>query len=105
MTMSQKLPLKEKIIMFTKRLPFLFLFLAVLSSFSGRALAQSVQQQFVVTYVEFKPADANAGTQMLEELAANAKASSGVVNFDVLQQIDRPNFFALFEVWNTTQAF
>ncbi len=38
--MSQKLPLKEKIIMFTKRLPFLFLFLAVLSSFSGRAMAQ-----------------------------------------------------------------
>ena len=42
---------------------------------------------------------------MLEELAANAKASSGVVKFDVLQQIDRPNFFALFEVWTTTQAF
>ncbi len=91
--------------MFTKRLLFLFLLPAVLSSFDGRALAQSVQQQFVVTYVEFKPADANVGAQMLEELAANAKASSGVVNFDVLQQIDRPNFFALFEVWTTTQAF
>ena len=91
--------------MFTKRLLFLFLLPAVLSSFGGRSLAQSVQQQFVVTYVEFKPADANVGAQMLEELAANAKASSGVVNFDVLQQIDRPNFFALFEVWTTTQAF
>ena len=98
-------PLKERIIMFTKRLLFLFLFPAVLSGFDGRALAQSVQQQFVVTYVEFKPADANAGAQMLEELAANAKASSGVVNFDVLRQIDRPNFFALFEVWTTTRAF
>ena len=91
--------------MFTKRLLFLFLLPAVLSSFDGRALAQSVQRQFVVTYVEFKPADANVGAQMLEELAANAKASSGVVNFDVLQQIDRPNFFALFEIWTTTQAF
>lgn len=99
------LPLKERIIMLTKRLLFLFMFSAVLSTFDGRALAQSVQQQFVVTYVEFKPADTNAGAQMLEELAANAKASFGVVNFDVLQQIDRPNFFALFEVWTTTKAF
>ena len=92
--------------MFTKRLSFLFLFLAMLSNFSGRALAQSsLQQQFVVTYVEFKPADTVAGAQMLEKLAANAQASSGVVNFDVLQQIDRPNFFALFEIWTTAQAF
>jgi quinol monooxygenase YgiN len=64
-----------------------------------------VQQQFGVTYVEFKPADTNAGVQMLEKLAANAEASSGVVSFEVLQQIDRPNFFALFEVWTTAQGF
>jgi quinol monooxygenase YgiN len=92
-------------IMSIKRLQFLFLFLAVLSSFGGRALAQSVPQQFVVTYVEFKPADIRAGTQMLEELAENAEHSSGIVNFDVRQQIDRPNFFALFEAWTTAQAF
>ena len=93
--------------MFTKRLSFVFLFLAALSSFSGRALAQSAQQQqqFGVTYVEFKPADTNAGAQMLQKLAANAEASSGVVTFDVLQQIDRPNFFALFQVWTTAQGF
>ena len=78
-----------------KRLLFLCLFLAVLSSFAGRALAQSVPQQFVVTYVEFKPADPQAGAQMLEELAANAEHSPGVVNFDVLQQMDARNSFAL----------
>jgi quinol monooxygenase YgiN len=92
-------------IMLIKRLLFLFLFLAVLSSFGGTALAQSVPQQFVVTYVEFKPADTKAGAQMLEKLAASAEDSSGVVNFDVLQQVDRPNFFALFEVWASSQAF
>jgi quinol monooxygenase YgiN len=54
--------------------------------------------------VEFKPADTKAGAQMLEQLAANAEHSSGVVNFDVVQQSDRPNFFALFEVWTTKQA-
>jgi quinol monooxygenase YgiN len=84
---------------------FLFLFLSVLSSFGERALAQSVQPQFVVTYVEFKPADTEAGAQVLEELAANAEHSSGVVNFDVLQQSDARNCFALFETWTTAQAF
>lgn len=91
--------------MLKRRLLFLFLFLAALSSFARTALAQLVPQQLVITYVEFKPADAKAGAQMLEQLAANAEASPGVVNFDVLQQIDRPNFFALFEVWTTAQAF
>jgi hypothetical protein len=78
-------------IMIIKRLLYVFLFIAPLSSFGGTALAQSVPQQFVVTYVEFKPADTQAGDKMLEELAANAEHSSGIVNFDVLQQIDRPN--------------
>jgi quinol monooxygenase YgiN len=90
-------------IMFIRRL--LLTFLAVLSSFCGAALAQSVPQQFVVTYVEFKPADTKAGAQMLEKLAAGAEDSSGVIDFDVLQQIDRPNFFALFEIWTSAQAF
>ena len=91
--------------MLIKRLLFLFLFPAVLSSFGGTALAQSVPQQFVVTYVEFKPANTKAGAQILEKLAASAEDSSGVVNFDVLQQIDRPNFFALFEIWTNAQTF
>ena len=91
--------------MLIKRLLFLFLVLAVFSSFGGTALAQSVPQQFVVTYVEFKPADTKAGAQMLEKLAGSAEDSSGVVNFDVLQQVDRPNFFALFEVWTSAKAF
>jgi len=91
--------------MFIKRLLFMFLLIAVLSSFGGRALAQAAPQQFVVTYVEFKPADTKAGARLLEELAERAEASSGVVNFDVLQQTDRPNFFALFEVWTSAQAF
>ena len=83
----------------------LFLSVAALSLFGRTALSQSVPQQFVITYVEFKPADIRAGAQVLEKLAASARDSSGAVNFDVLQQIDRPNCFALFEVWSTAQAF
>jgi quinol monooxygenase YgiN len=91
--------------MFLKRLLFVFLLLAALSSFAGRAMAQAQPQQFVVVYVEFKSADTKAGSEVLEELAAQAENSSGVIRFNVLQQIDRPNFFALFETWSSAQTF
>ena len=91
--------------MFVKRFVFVFLLLAALSSFAGTAMAQAQPQQFVVVYVEFKSADTKAGSEVLEELAASAENSSGFVRFDVLQQIDRPNFFALFEIWTNAQTF
>jgi hypothetical protein len=37
-----------------------------------------VPQQFVVTYLEFKPVDTKARAQMLEELCAKAEHNSGV---------------------------
>src|SRR6266481_8510435 len=86
-------------------LMFVFLLLAALSSFAGKAVAQPQEQQFVVVYVEFKPADTKAGGEVLEELASQALASAGVVRFDVLQQVDRANFFALFEIWSSAQTF
>jgi len=79
--------------MFIKRLAFVLLIVAVLSSLVGTAVAQAEPQQFVVVYVEFKPEDARAGGDGLQQLDALAEDSSGVVRFDVLQQIDRPNFF------------
>jgi len=91
--------------MFVKRLLFVFLVLAVLSSFAGSAMAQAEPQQFVVVYVEFKAADTKAGSEVLEALAAQAENSSGFIRFDVLHQIDRPNFFALFETWSSAQTF
>jgi quinol monooxygenase YgiN len=84
---------------------FVFLLLAALFSFAGPAKAQLNQQQYVVVYVEFKDADTRAGSEVLEELASQALASAGVIHFNVLQQVDRPNFFAVFEIWSSAQAF
>jgi quinol monooxygenase YgiN len=81
-----------------------FLFVVALSSFAGPARAQS-DQQFVVVYGEFKPADTKAGSGVLDDLASLSLATPGVIRFDVLQQADRPNFFALFEIWASAQAF
>lgn len=91
--------------MFVKRLAFVLLIVAGLSRLVGTAVAQAEPQQFVVVYVEFKPADARAGGDVLQQLDALAEDSAGVIRFDVLQQIDRPNFFALFEVWSNAQTF
>jgi len=84
---------------------FVLLLLAALSSFANTAVAQPEPQPFVVVYVEFKPADTRAGSEVFEQLAERAEDSPGVIRFDVLQQIDRPNFFALFEIWSSAQTF
>jgi quinol monooxygenase YgiN len=87
------------------RLGIVFLLLAGLFSFAGPAKGQLNQQQYVVVYVEFKDADTKAGSEVLEGLASQALASAGVIRFNVLQQVDRPNFFALFEIWSSAQTF
>ena len=51
--------------MFVKRLGFVLLIVAVLSTLVGAAVAQSEPQQFVVVYVEFKPANARTGGDVL----------------------------------------
>ena len=81
---------------------FVFLLVAALSSFAAPAEAQL---QYVVTYVEFKPADTKEGGRVLDDLASHALASVGVIRFDVLQQVDRRNFFALFEIWSSAETF
>src|SRR5919106_431844 len=83
---------------------FVFLVVAALSSFASPARAQPDQEQFVIIYVEFKPADTKAGEQVLDDLASHALASVGVIRFDVLQQVDRRNFFALFETWSSAET-
>jgi quinol monooxygenase YgiN len=83
---------------------FVFLLVAALSSFAGPAGAQSDPEQFVVVYVEFKPADTKAGEQVLDDLASQGLASAGAIRFDVLHQVDRRNFFALFEIWSSAET-
>ena len=81
-----------------------FLLVAAFARFASPVGAQSDQLQYVVIYGEFKPADTEAGGRVLDELAAQGLASVGVVRFDVLQQVDRRNFFALFEIWSSAQT-
>jgi quinol monooxygenase YgiN len=81
------------------------LLVTALTSVAGPAGAQSNQPQYVVIYGEFQPADTTAGGRGLDELASQVLASVGVIRFEVLQQVDRRNFFALFESWSSAQTF
>jgi len=83
---------------------FGFLLVAALSSLAGPAGAQPAQPQYVVIFGEFKPADTEVGGRLLEDLASHSLATGGAIRFDVLQQVDRRNFFALFEIWSSAQT-
>ena len=83
------------------------LFALALLAFSAHGPARADQQQFVVTYVEFLPADEDRGGEFLEQLAALGRAN-GAVSFTANQEIQRANFFVLIETWNdatSRQAF
>lgn len=69
------------------------------------AMAQDNQQQYIVVYVEFLPADTVRGGLELEKLAALARGSTGLVSFSVNQEIQRPNFYSLVEIWDSAASY
>ena len=79
----------------------LFLVVSVLVLVAAPSWAD---QFYVVVYVEVQPAQAQHGAHVLDDLAAVAQAS-GAIDFNVLRQIDRNNFFALFEIWSSEDAY
>ena len=76
--------------------------LALLTFAQGPARAAD-QEQFVVTYVEFLPAKQDRGEELLERLAALGRRN-GAISFTANQEIQRPNFFVLLEIWTNAAA-
>ena len=79
------------------------LFALALLAFPAHGRAQADAEQFVVTYVEFLPADKDRGGELVEQLAALGRRN-GAVSFTANEEIQRPNFFALLEIWNNAAA-
>jgi quinol monooxygenase YgiN len=78
------------------------LVLAVLA-FSAHGPARADTQQFVVTYVEFLPAKQERGEELVEQFAALGRRN-GAISFTANEEIQRPNFFVLLEIWNNATA-
>jgi quinol monooxygenase YgiN len=70
------------------------------------ALAQADNQSaFGVTYIEVTPsAEAQAAT-LLRRVAATSRKEAGNLRYDVLQDVERPNQFAILETWNDVKAY
>jgi quinol monooxygenase YgiN len=78
-----------------------------LLAFAAHGTARADQEQFVVTYVEFLPAEQDRGGELLEQLARLGRRN-GALSFTANREIQRPNFFVLLEIWvnaNARQAF
>jgi quinol monooxygenase YgiN len=70
------------------------------------AVGVSQSALFVITYVDFLvEGNVLAGQQLLLDYgAATAKKATGNLSYSVVRQLDRPNRFAILEVWDSTNA-
>ena len=83
---------------------------AILSAVAGpAALAQTAgtQSAYAVTYITVAPsaaAEAEAAG-LLRRVAAASRKEAGNLRYEVLQQVDRRNQFAILEAWSDGKAF
>lgn len=67
--------------------------------------AASVSPQYAVSYIEALPAASGKALGALRTLRAASRKADGSVRFEVLQRRERPNHFAIVEIWKDTAAF
>jgi quinol monooxygenase YgiN len=59
---------------------------------------------YAATYIEVMPAAKDKAAALLRELGAAGRTGAGNLRFEVLQRRDRPNHFAIVEVWTDQKA-
>jgi quinol monooxygenase YgiN len=71
------------------------------------ALAQATDNQaaYGVTYIEVTPTAEAPAADLLRRVAAASRKEPGNRRYDVLQQIERRNQFAILETWNDVKAY
>jgi quinol monooxygenase YgiN len=71
------------------------------------ALAQTGGNQpaYVVTYIEVAPSAEADAAKLLRQVAAASRKEAGNLRYEVVQQIDRRNQFAILEAWSDAKAF
>ncbi len=60
---------------------------------------------YVVTHVDLTPNYTVDGTQLLQKFASDSHKDTGVVRFELLQDLSRKNHFTIVEVWENHAAF
>jgi quinol monooxygenase YgiN len=59
---------------------------------------------YVVTYIEVVPNAVDTAATLLKSYGNASRGESGCQRFDILQEISRPERFALFEIWSSAAA-
>ena len=60
---------------------------------------------FVVTHVDVPPPQKDDCISALQTLVGDSRKEAGVVRFEVLQQVSRPNHFSVVEIWKDNKAY
>jgi quinol monooxygenase YgiN len=68
------------------------------------AHAQSGGAIYLATYVDVMPNSVDAGAKLLAQYRDASRKQDGNIRFDVLQEMTRPNRFAIVEVWTDKAA-
>ncbi len=86
----------------------LFFRLAAGMAFMVAAFAQSAHAQgapaYVVTYVDVSPNAPADGAALLKRYRDASRKEDGNMRFDVMQEISRPNRFAILAIWKDKAA-
>jgi len=75
--------------------------MAILAATSAESAHEPSSAVYVATYVEVMPNAVGAGAALLEQYHEATRAQAGNQRTEALQEIARPNRFALVEVWST----
>jgi quinol monooxygenase YgiN len=70
----------------------------------GARKAAGARTGYVLTHVDLIGAKKDDGLAALKQLSADSAKNVGVLHYDVLQQVSRPNHLTLVEVWRGKAA-
>ena len=74
---------------------------AILAATSAESVHEPSTAIYIATYVEVMPNAIASGAALLEQYRAATRAQAGNQHTEVLQEIARPNRFAILDVWST----
>jgi quinol monooxygenase YgiN len=79
---------------------------AIMTALAAPAGAQTPASQpyYAVTYLEVVPSAKGEAASLIKEAAAASRKEPGNLRYEVLQQVDRPNQFAILETWSDLKA-
>lgn len=77
---------------------------AILMALAGGAAIAQDGAVYVVTYVDVMPNATNSGAGALRHYRDASRKESGNLRVDILQEIARPNRFAIVEIWKDKAA-